>query len=125
MSNSVSMLERRELIKAKKTSYKPKNEIIIGKDILELLSSAMYVNPLTIYREYLQNRADSIDEGIKEALLQNEEEGRVDINVDPLNRIVTIRDNGVGLSKKDFEKRMTAFGASKKRDTNARGFRGV
>ena len=125
MSNSVSMLERRELIKAKKTSYKPKNEIIIGKDILELLSSAMYVNPLTIYREYLQNSADSIDEGIKEGLLKNEEEGRVDINVDPLNRIVTIRDNGVGLSKKDFEKRMTAFGASKKRDTNARGFRGV
>ena len=71
------------------------------KDILELLSSAMYVEPLTIYREYLQNSADSIDEGIKEGLLQNEEEGRVDINVDPLNRIVTIRDNGVGLSKKD------------------------
>ena len=70
MSNSVSMLERREPIKAKKTSYKPKNEIIIGKDILELLSSAMYVNPLTIYREYLQNSADSIDEGIKEGLLK-------------------------------------------------------
>ena len=125
MSNSVSLLERSELIKAKKTSYKPKDSIIIGKDILELLSNAMYVEPLTIYREYLQNSADSIDEGVKAGLLKNEDEGRVDINVDPINRKVTIRDNGVGLSKKDFEKRMTAFGASKKRNTDARGFRGV
>ncbi len=36
-----------------------------------------------------------------------------------------IRDNGIGISKKDFIKRLTAFGASKKRGTNARGFRGV
>ena len=125
MSNSVSMLERSELIKSKKTSYKLKDEIIIGKDILELLCNAMYVEPLTIYREYLQNSADSIDQGIKDGLLENHDKGRVDIKIDSINRIVTIRDNGVGLLNKDFEKRMTAFGASNKRDTDARGFRGV
>ena len=38
------------------------SEIVIGKDILELLSSSMYVDPMTIYREYVQNAADSIDE---------------------------------------------------------------
>ena len=38
------------------------DEIVIGKDILELLSSSMYVDPMTIYREYAQNAADSIDE---------------------------------------------------------------
>ena len=125
MSNSVSILERSELIKSKKTSYKLKDEIIIGKDILELLCNAMYVEPLTIYREYLQNSADSIDQGIKDGLLENHDKGRVDIKIDSINRIVTIRDNGVGLLNKDFEKRMTAFGASNKRDTDARGFRGV
>ena len=36
--------------------------IVIGKDILELLSHAMYVDPLSVYREYIQNSADSIDE---------------------------------------------------------------
>ena len=125
MSNMTSLKERKELLQVRNKSSKTKEPIIIGKDILELLSSAMYIDPLTIYREYLQNSADSIDDGVKEGLLKNQEEGRVDINVDPLNRIVKIRDNGVGLSKKDFEKRMTAFGASKKRNTNARGFRGV
>lgn len=125
MSNRVSLKERSGLIKANKTSYQPKDSIIIGKDILELLSNAMYVDPLTIYREYLQNSADSIDEALNDGLLENEDEGRVDIKVDSINRKVTIRDNGVGISKKDFEKRMTAFGVSNKRDTDARGFRGV
>ena len=36
--------------------------IIVGKDILEVLSNAMYVDPLAIYREYIQNAADAIDE---------------------------------------------------------------
>ena len=35
---------------------------VVGKDVLELLSTAMYVDPLTIYREYVQNAADAIDE---------------------------------------------------------------
>ncbi len=39
-----------------------KESIVVGKDILEILSSAMYVDPLTIYREYVQNAADAIDE---------------------------------------------------------------
>ena len=33
-------------------------EIVVGKDILELVSSSMYIDPLTIYREYIQNAAD-------------------------------------------------------------------
>ena len=31
---------------------------MIGKDVLELVSSAMYINPMTVYREYVQNVAD-------------------------------------------------------------------
>ena len=38
------------------------DEIIIGKDILELLSSSMYIDPMSIYREYVQNAADAIDQ---------------------------------------------------------------
>ena len=36
----------------------------VGKDILELLSSSMYVNPLAIYREYVQNAVDAIAIGM-------------------------------------------------------------
>ena len=34
-------------------SERSETSIFVGKDILDLLSSSMYVNPLTIYRECL------------------------------------------------------------------------
>ena len=36
------------------------DDIVIGKDVLELLSTSMYVDPMTIYREYVQNAADPL-----------------------------------------------------------------
>jgi molecular chaperone HtpG len=99
--------------------------IIVGKDILEVLSSAMYVDPLAIYREYVQNAADAIDEAHRQGVLAAHECGTVEFQIDPEKRVVRIRDNGIGISSSEFESRMTAFGASTKRGTNARGFRGV
>jgi molecular chaperone HtpG len=92
--------------------------IVIGKDILELLSSSMYLDPLTIYREYVQNSADAIEE-------QSSQPGTVSIFLDPTFRTIRIRDNGGGVPAAEFVKRLTSFGASKKRGTAARGFRGV
>lgn len=97
---------------------------IIGKDILELLSSSMYVNPLSIYREYIQNAADSIDDARRLEILPLGA-GRVDITVDHQLRKVRIRDNGTGLPSDEFVDRLVAFGASRKRGSYARGFRGV
>src|SRR5437867_2829794 len=96
--------------------------ILIGKDIMELLSSSMYVDPMSIYREYIQNSADAIDE---ERVTNPMFQGRVTINIDTPNRTVKIRDNGIGVPQKQFIQRLTAFGASLKRGTGARGFRGV
>jgi len=100
-------------------------EIVIGKDILELLSSSMYIDPMTIYREYVQNAADSIDEARKSSILGPRAAGRVDIDLNATARSIQIRDNGGGIKWSDFETRLTAFGASTKRGTTARGFRGV
>ena len=99
--------------------------ILVGKDILELLSSSMYVNPLTIYREYVQNAVDSIDEAIELGELPNASAGRIDIVLDHIQRRSVVRDNGIGLNEDEFVQRMTSFGASRKRGTSARGFRGV
>ena len=100
-------------------------EITIGKDVLELVSSAMYVDPMTVYREYVQNAADAVDAARAAKLLEPSVAGRVDITVDPAARAVRIRDNGCGLSFRDFGRNLTALGGSAKRGTPARGFRGV
>ena len=102
------------------------NDIIIGKDVLELLTSSMYVNPLNIFREYVQNSVDSIDQAAKVGVLDSHESGQIDIEIDNVNRTIKVRDNGLGVSNKDFEKTLTAFGSSYKRSQKeARGFRGV
>lgn len=99
--------------------------IVIGKDILELLSSSMYVDPMSIYREYIQNAADSIDEARGIGALGERAAGRVEIEIDLSKRSIRIHDNGTGIPKAEFVRRLVAFGASTKRGRNARGFRGV
>jgi hypothetical protein len=111
---------------APETPWARRNEsIVVGKDILEVLSSAMYVDPLAIYREYLQNSADAIDEARRVGMLSNQDAGTVEIELDLEKRSARIRDNGIGIPAAEFESRMTSFGASVKRGTTARGFRGV
>src|SRR5580765_4691399 len=99
--------------------------IVVGKDILELLSTAMYVDPRTLYREYAQNAADGIDAAVAAGLLSPALRGRVDIQIDPGEREIRIRDNGIGVSSNDSSRILTALGSSSKRGTRARGFRGV
>ena len=101
------------------------SEIFIGKDILELLTGAMYVDPLCIYREYIQNSCDSIDEALQTSTYSGEDFPRIDINFDQASRSVRIRDNGTGISNQDFIRVLTSIGGSHKRGQKQRGFRGV
>lgn len=101
------------------------NSITVGKDIIELVGTAMYLDPLTIYREYIQNSVDAIDEAIDAGILDRLSDARIDISVDATNRRILIRDNGIGIPESQFQNRMLAIGDSKKRKTDARGFRGI
>jgi molecular chaperone HtpG len=103
----------------------PPAEAIIGKDILELITAAMYVDPLSIYREYIQNAADSIDDGHDRGLWSDTETPKVEVTLEPLSRTVRIRDNGISVDQADAAKRLLAIGASPKRGTDRRGFRGI
>ena len=98
-------------------------DIVVGKDILELLVNGMYLDPLTIYREYVQNAADSIDEIRMAGLSVNDP--HITIHLDHIGRTVRIRDNGGSIPNREFVKQITAIGASHKRGTSLRGFRGI
>ena len=105
----------------------PPDTVVVGKGIVELLSTAMYVEPLSVYREYVQNAVDSIDEAVRRGLLA-EGEGRIEITLDAVERSARVRDNGTGIPAREAERVLTAFGASPKRGMpagDARGFRGV
>ena len=73
------------------------DNIRIGKDVIELLTSGMYVSPVTVYREYIQNATDAIDAARAKRLIGGNEYGRVAIDFDHSGRSVVIRDNGIGI----------------------------
>jgi hypothetical protein len=101
------------------------DEIVIGKDVLELVAGAMYADSLTVYREYIQNAADAVDEARAAGTNYQDDQPHVLISLDHVERTVKIRDLGAGVRNADFQRRLTAIGASGKRGTKQRGFRGV
>jgi Histidine kinase-, DNA gyrase B-, and HSP90-like ATPase len=85
----------------------------------------MYVFPVTIYREYVQNAVDAIDAARSQGLFGVNERGKVSIQIDHACRMVAIRDNGCGIPSTEAVETLLAVGGSPKRGTGARGFRGV
>jgi Histidine kinase-, DNA gyrase B-, and HSP90-like ATPase len=100
-------------------------DVRIGKDVMELVTSGMYVSPTTIFREYVQNAADSVDVARSSGLLTARKRGRVEVTFDQAARSVLVRDDGVGVKSHDAIPALLAIGASAKRGSTSRGFRGV
>ncbi len=97
----------------------------VGKDVIELITSGMYVSPITVYREYIQNAADAIDLARTRGVLRGSEQGHVAVELDHQARSALIRDNGFGIAPDEAASVLLAIGGSGKRGTAARGFRGV
>ena len=92
---------------------------VVGVDILGLVTSGMYIEPLAVYREYIQNAVDAIQSaGLGE-------DGLVEITLVPDEGRVTIRDNGPGLSLTEAKNALVPIAKSEKRGQGLRGFRGV
>ena len=100
------------------------SKITIGKYTLESLTTGMYIDPLILFREYIQNSSDAIDDAINKGII-TKEESRIDINLDKVNRQIEIIDNGTGISIDRAFKILTDIGNSQKRFTNNKGFRGI
>lgn len=91
-----------------------------GMYLLETLTSGMYNDPLSIYREYIQNSVDSIDQSDRPP-----KEAEIKIELNPFQKSVTIYDNGDGIPTKTAESTLSSIGSSGKFGTQQRGFRGI
>lgn len=100
------------------------DEFIVGKHTLESLTTGMYSDPLVVYREYIQNSADSIDEARNNGLLKKNE-GCITISLLPESKRIEIYDNGIGVSISEAAKTLVSIGNSKKSIEQSRGFRGI
>jgi hypothetical protein len=102
-------------------SFKP----TIGKTVLETLTSGMYDDARFIFREYIQNAADQIDEAVELGILKSKSEGKIEVNIDVNNRSITIADNATGVLEKDVLRLLGDVANSQKDTTKRKGFRGI
>ncbi len=100
------------------------NVIKIGKYTLESLTTGMYTDPKIIYREYIQNSVDAIEEAVNNRYMEISD-AKIEIIIDQDEYKVTIYDNGAGVKANEAYNTLTDIGNSKKKHTNNRGFRGI
>lgn len=96
---------------------------VIGIDLLKMLMLQLYSNPRCIYREYIQNALDSINEAVKMGILSQEKDGRVSISI--TKNDICIEDNGTGIRSDRAVKILTDIANSVKNGVDTAGQFGV
>ena len=99
-------------------------EVQVGKYTLESLTTGMYSDPKIVYREYIQNSVDSLENAVQKGIIE-QSSMRIDIIVSEENSRISIRDNGTGIKSSEAQATLMNVGNSKKRNSNNRGFRGI
>ncbi len=96
----------------------------VGKNFLENITVAMYENSFTIYREFIQNAADSIDKAIARGIIEKDE-AYIDIHIEYNKRKISVFDNACGIPMRVFKKKMMDVADSDKDRDKEKGFRGI
>ena len=96
------------------------------KGVLRSLTSGMYDDCRTLFREYVQNAADSIDHAIENGLYKNSNEKPViNILIDRETRKITITDNGTGIPSTQVEPLLADVVNSNKIEGKDKGYKGI
>ena len=82
-----------------------------SKRLLDLMINSIYTHQEIFLREIISNASDAIDKLAYTALTDenvglNRDDFAITITRDPENRILTVSDNGIGMSKEDMEENL-------------------
>lgn len=86
----------------------------IGKDLMRQYMGGMYENSLVIYREYLQNACDAVEEALQEGLTQSREDANIAVTLDSYNSRIIIHDIGIGIARKNIGPYLVDVASSQK-----------
>lgn len=84
-----------------------------GKNLLKICMGDIYPNPMVVYREYVQNSCDSLQEAEQCGLFSQKTEKMVSISIE--SKSITIRDRGIGVKNDDVEKCLIWLSYSQKK----------
>lgn len=95
-----------------------------SKKVLDLMINSIYTNKEIFLRELLSNASDAIDKRYYKSLQLgttglSRSDFNITIKVDKENRILTISDNGIGMTKEDLENNLGIIAKSGSQDFKA------
>lgn len=83
-----------------------------GKKLLKICMGDIYPNPMVVYREYVQNSCDSLQEAEGSNYFQSKTQKVVSIDIK--SNSITIHDRGIGVKNDDIEKSLIWLSYSNK-----------
>lgn len=102
------------------------SNIRMGLRLLETLTSALYEDPIVLFREYIQNSVDAYTGATRDNPENCMDDFHVDIKIDKENKGITFLDNGYGIPNDEFVSKMRSIGDSRKGSyIDQIGFRGI
>ena len=91
-----------------------------SKQLLDLMINSIYSNKEIFLREILSNASDAIDKYRFLSLTESDKypasTGEIRIEIDPKEKTILVRDNGIGMSKEEMEKDLGTIAKSGSKD---------
>jgi len=97
---------------------------VIGKYVIENLTTGMYADARSVYREYIQNSADAIDKAVEFGIM-DKNHGEIHVEIDETRKQITFYDNGTGIPIDKVEDMLQNIAQSEKEIGKDKGFRGI
>lgn len=85
----------------------------------------LYSDEKTIYREYVQNALDSINNAVDRRILAQPKDGVVNIDIDARKKVIVIKDNGTGINAENAVRTLLDISASTKDGVTQAGQFGI
>lgn len=86
----------------------------IGKSQMRQYMGDLYENPMVVYREYIQNACDAIEDALSAGLIQDRKKSTIVVKIDIYNKAIIVEDRGVGISKENIAPYLVDVASSKK-----------
>lgn len=97
---------------------------VIGKFVIENLTTGMYSDARSVYREYIQNSADAIDKAVEQKII-TQKDGEIHVEINEANKEISFHDNGTGIPTAKVQDLLQNIAQSEKEMGKDKGFRGI
>lgn len=97
----------------------------IGKDQMRQYMGGLYENSMVIFREYLQNACDAVEQALQAGLITNRKDANIAVTIDQYNKRIIIHDIGIGIARKNIPSYLVDVASSQKFNKQLVGRHGI